>query len=144
MWDILAKIAIGVGIASLLTRKTSNELTEFTGKNIVTDFHKFFDSKEETEAKKHATRSINKIVAQCKDFKIGKSGVPQTRKYAHSGFDKLYVIIESLDGDFIDELESHYNEKFFDNPKNVNKKKGSAGVMTDEGYGYFLYVVVNE
>ncbi len=75
---------------------------------------------------------------------MGKTGSPSDRIKQHIGFEKIYLIIKSDDQDFIEKLESIYNEKFFSHTKNRNWKIGSAGKMTDKTGYYFLYLVANQ
>jgi hypothetical protein len=134
---------IGV-LISALSRETQKEITEFSQKDILTDKAKFFKSSEETKAKIHITKTMNKLIENAKNFKVGKTGSPSDRNKQHTEFKKMYVIVESDKKDFIEDLECIYNEKYITNKKNKNLKIGSAGTMTDKKGRYFLYFVANE
>jgi hypothetical protein len=140
-------ILIG-GLAYLLIKALANEtnkkVSEFKESDIITDYSKFFKSTEKTKAKIHSTRILNKLIETSKKFKIGKSGDPKGRKIKHFDFEKMYVLVESENEKFINELEAHYNEKYISNKKNKNLKIGSAGKMTEKTGRYFLYFIISE
>lgn len=136
---------IGAGLAYLLLEVLSDEMdksvSEFNDGDIITDYAKFFESSEETKAKIHATKTINKLIKESAKFKIGKSGNPKGRNNQHIQFKKMYIIIESKNEKFINELEAVYNERYISNKKNKNCKIGSAGKMTKKTGRYFLYFI---
>lgn len=136
--------AIAAGAAYLLfSQNKQTELSEFDDENINTGYHKFFSPTDETKAKTHATTSMNKLIEKVKGFKIGKTGSPDDRNKQHTDFKKMYVIVESKSEEFIEKLESIYNEKFISNKRNGNFKTGSAGKMTGKNGRYFLYFIAN-
>jgi hypothetical protein len=124
-----------------LSEATDKSTTEFNKDDIITDCVKFFKSTEETKAKSHATKTINKLIKNTKGFKIGKSGTPKDRNIQHTQFEKMYIIVESKNKKFINKLEGIYNGKYISNKKNKNCKIGSAGEMTDKTGRYFLYFI---
>ncbi len=136
---------IGAGIIyilkEVLSEVTDKSISEFDEDAIITDYAKFFKSNQETVAKIHITKTLNKLTKRKGKFKIGKSGTPNDRNSQHKSFKKMYIIAESKNKKFIDNLEAIYNEKFISNKKNVNCKIGSAGEMTDKTGRYFLYVI---
>ena len=136
---------IGAGISYLfikiLSEVTDKSISEFDKDDIITDFAKFYKPSEETIAKTHITKTLNKLTKKNGKFKIGKSGTPNDRNIQHKEFKKMYIIAESKNKKFINKFEAIYNEKFIANKKNVNCKIGSAGEMTDKTGRYFLYVI---
>lgn len=124
-----------------LSKETEKTISEFSDKDVITDYAKLFTPKDETKAKIHTTRTINKLIKNIKLFKIGKSGDPKTRHKSYTKLQKMYIIVESENKDFISKLESIYNEKFISNKKNKNCNVGSAGDMTDKIGRYFLYFI---
>jgi len=126
----------------ILSEITDKSISEFDKDNIVTDYAKLFKPSQETIAKIHITKTINKLTKRKVKFKIGKTGMPDNRKKQHKEFSKMYIIAESKNDIFINKLEAIYNEKFIDNKKNVNYKIGSAGKMTDKTGRYFLYLII--
>jgi len=136
---------LGVGalyvLKEILSELSDKSITEFKNDDIVTDYAKYFTSKQETIAKIHITKTLNKIIKGKGKFKIGKSGVPHSRNKQHKAFNKMYILAESKNKKFIDKLEALYNEKYISNKKNANYKIGTAGVMSDKTGKYFLYVV---
>lgn len=118
------------------------ELPDFDHSKIYTDLmvEDHYDSL--APLKRLISRNINKVVDDCKHFKIGKSGAPKDRFAKYQGYKKMLLLCRSADAYVVDVLEAYYNEKYFDYPNNDNKKMGSACAMTDRG-SYFLYMVIS-
>ena len=135
---------IVVILIAALASETEKKPSEFNNEDIIEEFGKFFEPTEETKAKIHATKLINKLIKGMVEFKLGKSGSPKDRIKQHTKFEKIYIIIESDDKKFIEKLEGVYNKKYISNAKNKNCKIGSAGEMTEKTGRYFLYFVANE
>lgn len=131
-------------LISALSKETQKDISEFDQKDILVEKAKFFKSSEETKAKIHITRTMNKLIDNAKSFKVGKTGSPSDRSKQHTAFKKMYIIVESNEKKFIEKLEGFYNEKYISNKRNKNLKIGSAGKMTDKAERYFLYLVANE
>ena len=141
MIPVIIGAAVSYLLLDVLSNFTDKSISEFKEESIITDYAKFFNSSDETIAKIHTTKTINKLIGSTKKFKIGKSGNPKSRNTQHTQFNKLYIIVESRNKSFINNLEAIYNEKYISNKKNKNCKIGSAGVMTDKNGRYFLYFI---
>lgn len=141
MIPVIIGAAVSYWLLEVLSEVIDKSITEFEVESIITDYAKFFNSSEETVAKIHTTKTINKLIGYTKKFKIGKSGNPESRNTQHTQFNKMYIIVESRNESFIDKLEGIYNEKYILNNKNKNCKIGSAGKMTDKSGRYFLYFI---
>lgn len=117
------------------------ELPDFDQEKIYTDLLVVDHYADFAPLKRVITRNINKVVDNCKHFKIGKTGAPKERFAKYNGYKKMLLLCECSNAYVVDLLESYYNEKYFDYPNNDNKKMGSACAMTDRGR-YYLYMVV--
>lgn len=95
-----------------------------------------------TTTKRCTTMCINKIIADCKAFKIGKTGDPQSRAANYGDFDKMYLLVQSKNSLLIDRLEGYYTQKYYGHKKNMNINRGSAAVMASSHRTYYLYIVV--
>ena len=145
----LLLIVVAVWLGKLLVKAFSNnaELEQINHKNIYKNFLIDQDSDKLSNSilKQKITRSINKyILKEYKGFKIGKTGNPKSRTSNHKNYDKMFLFCASKNEELINTLESYYNEKYIDNKKNDNKKKGSASVAVPVKGKYYLYIVVRE
>lgn len=121
------------------------ELKNVRPENIFEDFlFQHFKKSKLSASKGKITRVINKaIIPEFSAFKIGKTGNPNRRAKEHSvNFDKVFLLCKSKYPEHIVELESYYNEKYFDHPNNENKVKGSSGANSSVDGFYYLYVAV--
>ena len=102
--------------------------------------HKFDDLKS------HSVGIIKKIIKResVEGFKIGKTGQPDERTGAndYENYEKMYLLCQSKSRDTISRLESVLNDIFFDDLKNQNQKKGSAGTMVSRDGFYYVYVII--
>lgn len=133
-------VALGIGIAKLLSNTEKTGIaTEDINMNYLKDIGKQPDM---TKTKRHVTRTVNLISSKYSKFKIGKSGEPTRRAKEYEGYKAMYLISVSSNRAAIETLEAHFNEKFINNPKNLNSNKGTAGVMSDTTGWFFLYIAV--
>lgn len=135
----------GVALGSILKSISGDpELSEIDDNDIYQDFMEDDEEEDlsETVIKQRITRSINKLVKDCEGFKIGKTGNPKTRNRQHHTYQTMFVLCKSKDGDFIEDLEAHYNDKYINHEKNDNHRAGSAGKAVPAGKYYYLYVVL--
>jgi len=147
MLPIILGVSVSVGAGAFLwlidVLMTNKSPSEFRQEDIIDDSAKFFKKSEETKAKRHATRIINKLIKKIDNHKLGKSDSPKDRNAQHIEFGKMYILVESDNECFIKKLEEIYNERYIFNSKNKNYKIGSAGEMIGETGRYFLYFVAN-
>jgi hypothetical protein len=87
------------------------------------------------------TKVINSLIADCKGFKIGKSGSPKSRFSNYIGYNRMFLLCQSRCASVIEYLEAYYTTKYLDCAKCDNINGGSASDMTVSGL-YFLYVVL--
>ena len=133
--------AVLVFLIKALSNETKQDISQFSEEDIVIDYVKLFAPNEVTKAKRHTTKTINRLLKGVKSFKVGKTGAPKERNSAHTKFKTMYLLVESTDKEFINGLEAIYNEKYISNSKNENCKIGSAGEMTDKTGRYYLYFI---
>lgn len=96
--------------------------------------------------KRQISAVINQYIKEdINGFKIGKTGNPKKRNKSsdYKEYEQMYLLCMTKDQVLIEELESYYTDKYFDNPKNDNKKRGSANksVAIVDGK-HFLYMVI--
>jgi len=122
------------------------ELKNIKPNNIFEDFiFQHFKKSKIGLTKTKITKVLNKaIIPEFNAFKIGKTGNPNRRTKEHSvNFDKVFLLCKSKYPEHIVELETYYNDKYFDHTKNENKIKGSSGANSSIDGFYYLYVAVN-
>lgn len=137
---MLFEIILGAALYAVFQK--NNPEISFRNENIFTDCLVVDNNSEIPALKRLITRSINKIVKQCKSFKIGKTGCPDNRFANYKDYDRMILLCQSSDCGIIEVLESYYNQKYFAHPKNDNQRIGSAGIMSNSDSLYFLYIVV--
>lgn len=121
------------------------ELKNVKPENIFRDFlFQHFKKNKIGVSKSKITKVINEqIIPNFDVFKIGKTGNPNRRIKEHSiNYDKIFLLCKSKYPEYIVELESYYNYKYFDHYKNENKIKGSSGANSSVDGFYYLYVAV--
>ena len=102
----------------------------------------YYKKNKESAIKQQITKAIEKIIKDYRYFKIGKTGVPEGRSAQHKDYDRMFVLCQTKYPEFIDNLESYYNSKYINHPKNENINEGTANRMSDTSGYYYLYVVV--
>ena len=90
--------------------------------------------------KRQISKNLNFLIANCENFKLGKTGDGEARALGYKGFEDMYLLCESSNERYIDELEAHYIQMHIENPKNENERRGSAGKMGSKNSKYYLYV----
>ncbi|MGH1338696.1 MAG: hypothetical protein ACRBFS_21460 [Aureispira sp.] len=90
--------------------------------------------------KRQISKNLNFLIANCENFKLGKTGNGEERALGYKGFEDMYLLCESSNERYIDELEAHYIQMHIENPKNENERRGSAGKMGSKNGKYYLYV----
>lgn len=122
----------------------SNEgLSGIPVSRIVTDrILKVKASDNPASIKRVLTRRIKPLIESCKAFKIGRTLAPDKRSGKYEKYKTMHVLCEAKQS-IIEELEAHYIHKYFEDPKNDNKKHGSAGPAGTSIDGkYYLYLVL--
>lgn len=91
---------------------------------------------------KEVAKRIRKIARQSSKFKVGKTGLEETKRLAgHKGYKRIKGICWAKTKQPIDHIESVMNTKFINWKNNDNTNEGSAGEMSDSAVKYILYVV---
>lgn len=92
--------------------------------------------------KRTLTRRINRMIRDCRGFKIGRTSAPEKRSGKYEKYKTMQVLCAARQ-DIIQELEDYYIHRFLEDPRNDNKNRGSAGPAgtTIDGRHY-LYVVM--
>lgn len=90
------------------------------------------------------TQLINRIEKKYENFKIGKTGDPDTRDNSHKAYKYMFILCSSDKAHHIENLESYFTTKYKSNIKCDNKKGGSAGTIKSVDGMYYLYMVVGE
>jgi len=146
MLPVIVGVSVSVGTALWLMEvlMASKLPSEFRQENIIDDSAKFFSKSEETKAKRHATRVINKLIKKIDNFKFGRSISTKNRNAQPVEFEKMYILVESDNEEFIKKLEGIYHERYISNSKQENYKIGSIRKMIGKTRRYFLYFVANQ
>lgn len=145
MVRILLALGVAFFVGNLLKTKESNYYgIGGISKDSISDEHliRYRVIDNEVVIKRNVTSKLNLIIDEYNYFKIGKSGIVGRRGNAYQDFDKMYLLCSSSQSDYIENLETYYNNKYFDHSKNKNIYKGSAGRMSAADGLYYLYVVV--
>ncbi|MFN9115975.1 MAG: hypothetical protein ACK5XN_38505, partial [Bacteroidota bacterium] len=88
------------------------------------------------------TGRIKPLIETCKAFKIGRTLAPDKRSGKYEKYKTMHVLCEAKQS-MIEKLEAHYIQKYIEDPKNDNKKLGSAGPSGTSIDGkYYLYLVL--
>ncbi len=143
----LAFISIMAGLGYLLKESVENdpEIKGIDTEKIFIDFNlRHFKKSNISVLKGRITRNINKIItSDCRAFKIGKTGNPNKRYDNHCvNYHSMFLLCESRYPDVIEHLEEYFIDKYFEHPKNENKKGGSAGITKSVDGKHYLYIAV--
>lgn len=103
-----------------------------------------------TECKTQADiqKTIETLAAECKSYKIDKTGLKVSDRGEKSDYkddyDYIRCLFSSTSSTLISDLESCYIDKFIDDPKNDNIKDGEQSEhdnMAEDAKEFHLYVV---
>lgn len=99
-----------------------------------------------------AMAAINAVIAQCKSFKIGKTGMEPFEKrldepdYSQdSKFTNIKSVYQSDEEELVSDMEAYLIDKYINHPKCKNKKDGDDSIndnMADADI-YTTYIVWN-
>jgi len=123
--------------------ESNSELGGILSSEIYKDYLiKYYKNSNEIIIKQHITKSINLIISNFNNFKIGKTGIPFARAKQYLEYNQMFLLCESRYSDLIENLEIYYNKKYLNHPNNDNINKGSACRMSKIDNKYYLYLVV--
>ncbi len=144
---MLTLFGVGVAVATFIISlsKRDESLSGISVNNIYETKRVWYNKNSNPKiVKQKITRNANIIINSCNYFKIGKSGNLKGRAGNYKGYDAMIILCRSKHKNLIEELEAYYNHMYITNPKNENKKEGSAGVMSDKEGTYYLYISVDK
>jgi len=121
-------------------KQKSNKTDTSISEKSCTNYSKSFNPQKKNKAKTYVKQIVKKIAEEGKDYKIGKTGDIKNRRKDYPSCGCFYPILKANDDSFINLLESEAISENYSNRNNINKKRGSAGTMTDKNGEYWLYV----
>lgn len=100
-----------------------------------------FKSSNSASIKRHITMTLNAIIGDYDEFKIGMTSNITNRTRNYTDYDEMFILGESSFPAIIENLEKDYIQKYINHSKNKNTQVG-GGEMNLSKSKFYLYVVV--
>ncbi len=148
---IIGGLIVGVAVAKIFEEMTKDENFEKRKSKVeeeeilmaIDEQHSFdYDSVKSRTAKTKVTKTINKIIAEHKAFKLGcTSDLKISSKESIDAYKAIILLTESTSSTAIQELAEHYIKTYSEDKKNTNRE-GEDIHMNSTAEKHYLYIVV--
>ena len=102
---------------------------------------RIFKSSNSGSIKRQITMTLNGIIGDYDEFKIGMTSNIPNRTRNYTDYDEMFILGESSFPAIIENLEKDYIQKYINHSKNQNTQIG-GGEMNLSKSKFYLYVVV--